>query len=82
LNLLGTARRKRLDVQDGGGASIQQQAHIGGVDAELDHRQNVAAFDGDFVREGIGLRARSNRVERPCQSQPEQNGDATHHHVE
>jgi hypothetical protein len=59
-----------------------QEAHIRRVDAQLDHRQDVAAFDRDFVRGDVGLRARSNWAEDAHESHPENNGEATHRHAE
>lgn len=51
-----------------------QEAHIRRVDAQLDHRQDVAAFDRDFVRGDVGLRARSNWAEDAHESHPETTG--------
>ena len=61
---LGPAGGKRFEVEHGGRAGVQEEAHIRAVDLDFHDRQEIATLDGNLARGRDFLRAENGRGEK------------------
>src|SRR6267378_3129777 len=64
LNLFDPPSGEGFEVEHCRCGSVHKKAHLGGAYADFDHREAVAAFDGDFVRPGSRLSEKRGRKKR------------------
>src|SRR5271165_3825058 len=49
VDVFGAAGGKGTEIQNCGGAGIEEEAHVGAVDGDANDGEYIAFFDGDFV---------------------------------